>query len=322
MEPPPAKPGLASCGLGWDLRRPGGAGGGSPGAAGLAAGRSRVFAPDGGPLGEAEKLPPHPQAPSARPASSPALPAGNATFFLFPRGSPWPPSFSGVGVDVCVFWGWGSGDHSAPGRASSFSEMCVGGSHCKPEASGAPVSPSVDWGYNFSSHKGVCGNKRRWLTQCREESELLPSFFSCFSDISQSLCHAYPFASPKPEGTSRNSRFKSRPWLKNRPLISLLSESQTFQHSFLSSPTTTSSRAFAPARPSAGNGFPPFTRSFKTGRSRPHPASVLPGWPWGPRVRPSAAQSAPPLLHPQLTGSCGLVGFGTELVLGDGNELS
>lgn len=130
----------------------------------------------GDPLAKQRNFPrTHRLLPPAPPATQLCRPEMQRSF-CFQEEAPGPPSFSGVGVDVCVFWGWGSGDHSAPGRASSFSEVCVGASHCKPEASGAPVSPSVDWGYNFSQ-KGVCGNKRRWLTQCREESELMPSFF-------------------------------------------------------------------------------------------------------------------------------------------------
>lgn len=146
----------ASCGLGdGTSARPGGGGGSGAGAARLAAsggggaaGRSpSVFAPGWGALRRCRKLTPRPQPPS--PPASLAAPWGRTEAHVligFYEGSPWPslPFWDWSG---CVSWSWGSADHPAPGKAFVLFRRGVS---LQNRPLGASVSPSVDWGYNFS----------------------------------------------------------------------------------------------------------------------------------------------------------------------------
>lgn len=104
--------------------------------------------PGGGPLGgDAGNSPRAHSLHLRRPRWQPDGRTEAHVFFSFYEGSPWPslPFWDWSG---CVYWSGGSADHPAPGKAFVLFRRGVSLPNRWPlEAS---VSPSVDWGYNFS----------------------------------------------------------------------------------------------------------------------------------------------------------------------------
>lgn len=125
-----------------------------------------VCRPGGGPLGDAGNSPGAYSLHLRQPRWQPDGRTEAHVFFSFYEGSPWPslPFWDWSG---CVYWSWGSADHPAPGKAFVLFRRDVSLQNRRPL--GASVSPSVDWGYNFSWRSAVRENERRWQSQCGEK---------------------------------------------------------------------------------------------------------------------------------------------------------